>query len=48
MRLVNHAKTTALLAALMGLCMAIGYFMGGPQGLIIGFLFGGAGKIVAY
>jgi heat shock protein HtpX len=42
MRWLNNMKTAVLLGALMGLCIAVGYFLGGgsPQGLIIGFLFG--------
>lgn len=48
MRLINHAKTAMLLAFLMGLCMAVGYFVAGPQGVVFGFLFGGLGNIVAF
>ncbi len=48
MRWANDVKTAMLLAFLMGLCMAVGYFIAGTHGLIIGFLFGGAGNLVAY
>lgn len=44
----NTTKTAMLLAALMGLCGAIGYFVAGPQGLILGFAFGGLGNVIAY
>ena len=46
--MVNQFKTAALLAALMALCGAIGYMFGGPNGLILGFLFGGLGNVIAY
>lgn len=48
MRWLNNAKTAMLLGALMGLCMAIGYFLGGPQGVLLGFLFGGLGNLIAF
>lgn len=48
MRFVNNAKTAMLLAFLMGLCMAVGYFVAGPQGVMFGLLFGGLGNIVAF
>jgi len=48
LRWANDVKTAMLLAFLMGLCMAVGYFIAGTHGLIIGFLFGGAGNLVAY
>lgn len=49
MRFLNNVKTAFLLGALMALCMAIGYLTtGGPSGLIIGFLFGGVGNVIAY
>jgi heat shock protein HtpX len=50
MRALNNAKTAVLLGALMGLCMAVGYFVGGgsPQGVLMGFLFGGLGSVIAY
>ncbi len=48
MRWMNNVKTALLLGSLMGLCMAIGYFVGGPRGLTFGLLFGGVGNVVAY
>lgn len=48
MRFVNNVKTAMLLGSLMGLCMAVGYFVGGQQGLMMGLLFGGLGNIIAY
>lgn len=48
MRWINHAKTAMLLAALLGLCMAIGHFVAGPQGVMFGLLFGGLGNIIAF
>ncbi|MBU0637411.1 MAG: M48 family metalloprotease [Planctomycetes bacterium] len=48
MRFFNHVKTAALLGALMGLCMLVGYFIGGANGIIIGFLFGGLGNVIAF
>jgi heat shock protein HtpX len=48
MRFMNHAKTAMLLAAMMGLCMAIGYFVGGARGVIFGLAFGGIGNIIAF
>ncbi len=46
-RFVNNVKTTLLLALIMGLALAIGSFWG-PNGLVIGFLFGGLMNVVAY
>jgi heat shock protein HtpX len=45
---MNNAKTAALLGGMMALFMAAGYFIFGPQGVLIGFLFGGLGNLVAY
>ncbi len=44
----NSVKTAMLLASLMALCGAVGYVAGGPSGLLIGFLFGGLGNIIAF
>src|SRR5690606_26631531 len=38
--MMNNLKTTMLLAALGGLCMAVGYLLGGPTGLAIGLVIG--------
>ena len=50
MRWLNNTKTAFLLGSLMALCIAIGYYVGGgsTQGLVIGFLFGGLGNVIAY
>lgn len=48
MRFVNNLKTTVLLASLMGLCMLIGHLFLGPQGVLIGLLFGGLGNLIAF
>lgn len=47
-RLVNNAKTAVLLGGLMGLCLLVGYALGGRQGLFVGLLFGGVGNIVSF
>ena len=50
MRWLNNVKTAILLGALMGLCIAIGYFATGgrPEGVVVGFLFGLLGNGVAF
>lgn len=48
MQFMNNFKTAVLLSALMGLCLAVGYLVGGAHGLTIGLLLGGLGNIVAY
>lgn len=48
MNLVNNMKTAVLLSSLIGLCMLIGHFVAGPQGVIFGLLFGGVGNIIAF
>jgi heat shock protein HtpX len=50
MRFFNNVKTGMLLGGLMGLCMLIGYYVGGGsiQGVVMGFLFGGLGNLVAF
>lgn len=49
-RFVNNIKTVFLLGAMMGLILAMGYFIGGgrPEGVIIAFLIGGVGTIGSY
>lgn len=44
----NTFKTAMLLAMLMALCGAVGHLIGGPHGLLLGFLFGGFGNLLAY
>ena len=46
-RFVNNFKTVVLLAVIMGLALAIGQLWG-PNGLIMGFVFGGAVNLIAY
>jgi len=48
MSTLNQMKTAVLLAALIGLCMLVGHVLGGPQGLLLGLVFGGLGTLVAY
>jgi heat shock protein HtpX len=48
MRWLNNFKTVLLLGSLMGLCMAVGYFVGGQQGVVLGFLFGGLGNVISF
>ncbi len=48
MRWLNTFKTAMLLAALTALCMAVGWFVGGTNGIVIGFLFGAFGNVIAY
>ena len=38
--MMNNLKTTMLLAAMGGLCMAVGYLLAGPTGLTVGLLIG--------
>jgi heat shock protein HtpX len=44
---INNLKTVVLLAAIMGLALAIGQYWG-PNGLLLGFLFGGLMNVIAY
>ena len=47
-RLVNNTKTAVLLGGLFGLILLAGQLLGGPQGLILAFLIGGAGNLFAF
>lgn len=47
-RLINNLKTTILLALIVALFMGAGYVIFGPRGLVLGFLFGGMGNLIAY
>lgn len=47
-RFLNNTKTAMLLGGLMGLCLLVGYALGGRQGLFVGLLFGGVGNIVSF
>ena len=44
----NAFKTTALLALLTGLLLAIGQYLGGPQGLMFAFVFAAAMNLGSY
>lgn len=46
--MMNNVKTAMLLAALMALCGIAGYFIGGTNGLLMGFIIGGAGNLIGY
>ncbi|MGE5297079.1 MAG: zinc metalloprotease HtpX [Solirubrobacterales bacterium] len=46
--LMNNLKTTILMGSLMGLCLAIGYLIGGPNAMIFAFLFGGILNLIAF
>lgn len=48
MAILNHAKTAFLLGSLIGLCMVVGYLIGGSQGMLVGLVLGGIGNIVSY
>ncbi|MBK9119654.1 MAG: zinc metalloprotease HtpX [Phycisphaerales bacterium] len=49
MRWLNNVKTAMLLGGLMGLCIAAGYFLtGGLHGIVLGFIFGGVGNLIAF
>jgi heat shock protein HtpX len=45
---MNNAKATLLMGSLMGLCLAIGYFLGGPNAMIFAFVFGGVLNLIAF
>ena len=45
---MNALKTTLLLAAITALFLAIGFFVGGPTGLIVAFVFAGLLNFFAY
>ena len=47
-KLWNNLKTTILLAALMGLCLGVGYWIGGPRALIPALIIGGVLNVLAY
>ncbi len=44
----NNAKTTILMGSLMGLCLGIGYLIGGNGGLVYAFIFGGAINLIMF
>lgn len=47
-RILNNVKTTLLLSALMGLCLAVGYLLGGRAALLPALAIGGVMNIVAF
>jgi len=44
----NNAKTTVLMAGLMGLCMALGYAIGGPHAMLPALMLGGVMNFFAF
>lgn len=44
----NNCKTMLLMSGLMGLCLAIGYLIGGPQALIPALIIGGVMNFFAF
>ncbi len=44
----NNMKTTILMGTLMGLCLGIGYLIGGNGGLIYAFIIGGVMNLIAF
>jgi heat shock protein HtpX len=47
-RVWNNFKTAVLMGALMGLCLGIGYLLGGQMGLVYAFIIGGIMNFVAF
>ena len=47
-RLWNNLKTTLLMGSLMGLCMGIGYLVGGRMGITYAFVLGGHYETVGF
>jgi heat shock protein HtpX len=47
-RFVNNLKTTMLMGSLMGLCLAVGYLIGGHGALLPAFVLGGMVNLLAY
>jgi len=45
---VNNVKTAMLMGLLMGLILAAGYILGGPEGLIFALIIGGVMNFVAF
>jgi heat shock protein HtpX len=44
----NNMKTTLLMGALMGLCLGIGYAIGGRSAMIYAFILGGVMNLIAF
>jgi len=47
-RFVNNVKTTVLMGSLMGLCLAVGYLIGGQGALLPALVLGGVMNLFAY
>lgn len=47
-RLVNNLKTTVLMGSLMGLCLAVGYLIGGQGALLPALVIGGMMNLFVY
>jgi len=47
-RLVNDLKTTLLMGSLMGLCLAVGYLIGGTNAMVYAFILGGLMNVIAF
>jgi heat shock protein HtpX len=47
-RFVNNFKTAVFMGALFGIILLIGAQVGGPRGLIMAFIFGGAMNVVSF
>ena len=47
-RIWNNFKTTLLLSGLMGLCLAVGYLLGGPAALLPALLIGAGMNLIAF
>jgi heat shock protein HtpX len=47
-RVWNNFKTAVLMGSLMGLCLAVGYLLGGQTGLIYAFILGGMMNFIAF
>jgi len=44
----NNMKTTLLMGSLMGLCLGVGYLIGGQIGIFYAFIIGGAMNFIAF
>jgi len=47
-RLWNNMKTTLLMGSLMGLCLGVGYLLGGQIGIFYAFIVGGVMNFIAF
>ena len=44
----NNFKTTLLMASLMGLCLGVGYLIGGPRAMVPALVIGGIMNVIAF